>query len=88
MEPSSASELDAAQVKSESTITPEEGEIVADVIVGAVFSTLTKADDVADAPELSVTEAVQRIESETSISLASTVYVLPVAMVVPETVQI
>ena len=54
--------------------------MVVDVNVGAVFSMMTLALDVACSPEESCAVATQRSVSPTLVSLARTVYVLPVAM--------
>ena len=60
------------------TTTPEDGEIAAAVIVGAVFSTVTLADELTDNPSESVAVAVHVMLEPTSVSEAVTVYVLPV----------
>ena len=72
-DPSSESAAVAEQVSRESTTTPEDGEIEADVMVGSVFSTETDADDAARAPLESVEVAVQVIDEPTFVSEAVTV---------------
>ena len=69
------------------TTTPELGAITAVVMVGAVFSTSTLAEDVAVDPLESVAVAVQVMVEPTLISTAVAVYVLPVSTVVDPTVQ-
>ena len=73
--PSLASDPVAEQVNKESTTTPEDGAIAAAVIVGAVFSTSTLADEVAVELLESVAVAVQVMVDPTLVSEAVTVYV-------------
>ena len=73
MDPSSASEPVAEQVSRLPTTTPEDGLIDAVVMLGAVFSTVTLAVEVAVAPEVSVAVAVQVMLEPTSVSEALTV---------------
>ena len=85
--PSSASDPVAEQVTVLPITTPEEGEMDAVVIVGAVLSTLTLVLVVADEPSESVAEAVHVTLDPTSVSEAVTVYVLPVPTDEVPTVQ-
>ena len=71
-DPSSASVAVAEQVRALPT-TLELGDMLAVVIVGAVFPTKTLAVDVTDELLVSVAVAVQVTESPTSVSLAVTV---------------
>ena len=73
MLPSSASEPVAEQVKLLPTTTPEEGDMTAVVIEGAVFSTVTLAEELAVAPWESVAVEVQVMLEPTSVSEAETV---------------
>jgi len=72
-DPSSASEPVAEQVRVVPTTIPELGEMLAVVIDGAVFSTVTLVEEVAVAAEVSVAVAVQVTEEPTSVSDALTV---------------
>jgi len=71
-DPSSASAPEAEQVNVLPVTTPLAGDITAVVMVGAVFSTVTLVEALADVPTESVTVAVQVILSPTSMSEAST----------------
>ena len=73
MAPSSESEPVAEQVRVLPTTTPEEGDMEAEVIVGAVLSTVTLDVVVAAEPSESVAVAVQVMVSPTSVSVAVTV---------------
>ena len=75
MDPSSASDPVAEQVSRDPTTTPEDGDIAALLMVGAVFSTTTLASEVTLAPLESDAVAVQVIIDPTSVSAAVTVYV-------------
>ena len=72
-DPSSASEPVAEQLRVFPTTTPDEGDIAAVVIVGAVFSTETSTDELAVEPEESVAVAEQVIVEPTSVSEEETV---------------
>lgn len=72
-DPSSASEPVAEQLRVFPTTTPDDGEIAAAVMVGAVFSTETSADELAEKPEESVAVAEQVIVDPTSVSEEETV---------------
>ena len=72
-DPSSASVPVAEQVRPLPTTTLEEGDMEALEIVGAVFSTLTLAEEVAVELSESVAVAVHVIDEPTSVSDADTV---------------
>ena len=73
IDPSSASEPVALQLRVLPTTILEEGVIATVPIVGAVFSTSTLAEELAAEPLESVAVAVHVIGSPTSVSVAVTV---------------
>ena len=72
MDPSSASVPVAEQVSVLPTTTAKEGEMVAVVMVGTVFDTLTLVEEIAVKPDESVAVAVHEIEVPTFTSIAAT----------------